>query len=139
MCIINDILDFSKIESGMLELEYIDFELRTTVEDAVELLAEQAHKKGLELAVLFHADVPLWVAGDPGRLRQILLNLIGNGVKFTASGEVVVTVKLDGVDASTAVLRFIITDTGIGISRQGQTKIFNSILKFFCLDRFRKA
>jgi PAS domain S-box-containing protein len=124
MVIINDILDFSKIEAGKLEIEVIDFELRTTVEDVIELLAEQAYKKGLEIAALIHADVPPWVAGDPGRLRQILLNLIGNAVKFTDTGEVVVTVKLVETSPTEAVLRFIVTDTGIGIPREARAKLF---------------
>lgn len=126
MGIINDILDFSKIEAGKLDLEVIDFDLRTTVEDALELLAEQAYKKGLDLAALIYADVPHWVAGDPGRLRQVLINLIGNAVKFTETGEVVVTVKLVETRMTEAVLRFMITDTGIGIPRDAQGKLFHA-------------
>ncbi|MBI3118444.1 MAG: HAMP domain-containing protein, partial [Candidatus Hydrogenedentes bacterium] len=83
LTVINDVLDFSKIEAGKLELENIDFELRSTIERSVELLAERAHAKGLELTCLVHADVPQYVVGDPGRLRQVLLNLLSNAVKFT--------------------------------------------------------
>ena len=89
LAVINDILDFSKIEAGRLELEVLDFDVRETVEDAVELLAEQALRKGLELVAHVHAEVPTALLGDPNRLRQILLNLLSNAVKFTEHGEVV--------------------------------------------------
>ncbi|MEE8305439.1 MAG: histidine kinase dimerization/phospho-acceptor domain-containing protein, partial [Candidatus Tectomicrobia bacterium] len=113
--IINDILDFSKIEANALDMETLDFELRTTVEDVLELLAAKAHHKGLELGYVMHATVPLWGAGDPGRLRQILTNLVGNAVKFTDTGEVAVHVTLDAVTDQEALVRFAVTDTGIGI------------------------
>ncbi len=129
MVIINDILDFSKIEAGKLTLEVIDFELRTTVEDVLELLAEHAYRKGLDIAALIHADVPHWVASDPGRLRQVLLNLLGNAIKFTEAGEVVVTVKLVEAGVTEAVLRFMITDTGIGIPHEAQGKLFQAFLQ----------
>lgn len=125
--IINDILDFSKIEAKKLDLETMDFDLRTMVEDAVALQAERAHVKGLEIACLIHGTVPSAVRGDPGRLRQILLNLIGNAVKFTHEGEVVLTVSADRLDdgpSPHAELRFEVADTGIGMSAEQCAKVF---------------
>ncbi|HEY7493539.1 MAG TPA: histidine kinase dimerization/phospho-acceptor domain-containing protein, partial [Candidatus Tectomicrobia bacterium] len=115
LTLINDILDFSKIEAGKLDLEDIDFNLRTAVEDVIELLAEQAAAKRIELICLLPPDLPTWVASDPGRLRQILTNLVGNAVKFTETGEVVV--RASGVEESEmhVVVRFEVADTGIGI------------------------
>ncbi|HEY7491581.1 MAG TPA: response regulator [Candidatus Tectomicrobia bacterium] len=124
--IINDILDFSKIEAGKLELETVDFELRVTVEDVLELLAEKAYSKGLELVCLAQADVPTWVAGDPGRLRQILTNLVGNAVKFTQTGEVVVQATLAEEAADHVLVRFEVTDTGIGIPLEAQSRLFQA-------------
>ncbi len=126
MTLIDDILDFSKIEAGKLDLECIDFELRTTVEDVLVLVAEKAHRKGLEVVGLVHTAVPTWVAGDPGRLRQILINLAGNAVKFTEHGEVVVHVTLVEATAQDMVLRFAVTDTGIGIAPEGQERLFQA-------------
>ena len=121
--IINDILDFSKVEAGKLELESIEFGLRETVEQAIEICAARAHAKGLELACDVGLDVPAKVRSDPMRLRQILINLVGNAIKFTDAGEVIVRVKLIGhVD----LLRFEVSDTGIGISPDAQGDIFNA-------------
>ena len=126
LAILNDILDFSKIEAGKMEFETIDFELRTAVEDVLELLAEKAHTKGLELACLVHADVPSWVSGDPGRLRQVLTNLVGNAVKFTSSGEIIVQVSLAESAIKDVTLRFSVTDTGIGIPPEQQHRLFQA-------------
>jgi len=126
LVIINDILDFSKIEADKLTLEQIDFELRAAVEDVLELLAEHAHGKGLELVSLVQAEVPAWVAGDPGRLRQILINLASNAVKFTDTGEVVVRVSLTEDTSHDALLRFEVVDTGIGIPPEVQEHLFQA-------------
>jgi PAS domain S-box-containing protein len=124
--LINDILDFSKIESGNLELESIEFGLREVVEDAVELLAERASTKGLALAAVIDPRVPGLIRGDPVRLRQILVNLLGNAVKFTERGEVVVRVTLEVQDDDSVVLQFSIRDTGIGISAEVREKLFHA-------------
>ena len=124
LTIINDILDFSKIEAGRLDVEPIAFELRPPVEDALESVAEAAHAKGLELALMVHPDVPVWVRGDAGRLRQVLVNLISNAVKFTAAGEVVVSVSVPAEPSG--VLRFEVADTGEGIAEESQSMIFES-------------
>ena len=126
LTIINDILDFSRIESGTLALDIVDFELGPVVENALEALAESAHKKGLELIAMMYADMPHWVAGDPGRLRQVLLNLVGNAVKFTDTGEVTVSVTCVEASATDTVLHFAITDTGIGIPAEAQHKLFRA-------------
>ena len=124
LAIINDILDFSKIEAGRLEVEVIDFDLRTVVEEVGDLLAEPAHAKGLELVTLLPPEIPTAVQGDPGRLRQILTNLVGNAVRFTDSGEVVVRADVADVDGAEALVRFEVADTGIGIDPAAQAAIF---------------
>ena len=126
LMLINDILDFSKIEAGKLSLERIGFDLRIAVEDALELLAERASSKGLNLACLFHADVPRGVVGDPGRLRQVLMNLVGNAIKFTDRGEVVLRVAVEEQSERAAAIRIAITDTGIGIAEDAQQRLFQS-------------
>jgi signal transduction histidine kinase/PleD family two-component response regulator len=124
LMVMNDILDFSKIETGKMTLEIIDFDLRTAVDETVDLMAEQAFSKGLNLACLFHAAVPTALRGDPGRLRQILLNLLSNAVKFTAEGEVVVSVTLVQHTDNQTVIRFAVQDTGIGLSSEATTRLF---------------
>ncbi len=126
LMVINDILDFSKIEAGKLVLENIDFDLRTAVDETLDLLAEKAFNKGLNLACLFHANAPTALHGDPGRLRQILLNLIGNAIKFTEQGEVVVSITLAHQTDDTATVRVAVQDTGIGLSPEGKTHLFQS-------------
>ena len=122
--IINDILDFSKIEAGRLTLEVIDFDLRTMVEEALDLFAEPAQRKGLELGCLLHAEVPTALRGDPGRLRQILVNLAGNALKFTQQGEVMIYVTRGEETADRALIECAVTDTGIGIAPEAQALLF---------------
>jgi signal transduction histidine kinase/CheY-like chemotaxis protein/HPt (histidine-containing phosphotransfer) domain-containing protein len=124
--IINDILDFSKIEAGKIDIEAIDFDLRETVESVTEMLAERAHKKGLELAQLVYHDVPSLVRGDPTRVRQILVNLLSNALKFTEKGEVICRVKREAQEGDRLTLRFEISDTGIGIGEEAAGRLFRS-------------
>jgi len=126
LTIINDILDFSKIEAGRIALEIVEFDLRQSVEEVTELLADTAQQKGLELAYRFPADVPRHVKGDPGRVRQILTNLLGNAIKFTERGEVVVSIACAAAHDDRLLLRFTVTDTGIGISREARSRLFES-------------
>ncbi|NJN46986.1 MAG: HAMP domain-containing protein [Candidatus Competibacteraceae bacterium] len=124
--IINDILDFSKIEAGKLELENAPFNLREMVEETTELLAERAYSKGLELLCWVDEDIPESLQGDAGRLRQILINLLGNAIKFTNTGEIGVWVMLQGSTADTTRLRFKVKDTGVGITPKLQRRIFDA-------------
>ena len=129
LTVINDILDFSKIEAGKMSLEIIDFDLRTAVDESVDLLADRASGKGLNLACLFHADVPAALHGDPGRIRQILINLVGNAIKFTEQGEVVVSITLAHQTETEATVRFEVHDTGIGLSPDTQDCLFQSFMQ----------
>src|SRR5436190_3270458 len=122
--ILNDILDFSKIEAGRLELEPLSFDLRAKLEDTISTLGFRAHEKGLELACYVEGNVPNGVLGDPGRLRQVIVNLIANAIKFTERGEIVLRVIADRKIQDNVILRFSITDTGIGISPEKQKLIF---------------
>lgn len=122
--VINDILDYSKIEAGRVELEILDFDLRDCIEGAMELLAARAHSKGLEMLSFIASDVPTSLRGDPGRLRQVLLNFLSNAVKFTERGEIVVRVSCGRKMDSDVVVRFDVSDTGIGISPQGVSRLF---------------
>jgi two-component system, sensor histidine kinase and response regulator len=129
LTLVNDILDFSKIEARRLSLERVTFDLRETVEEAVRLLAPRAHEKGLELACHIQPDVPGTVVGDPGRLRQVLVNLVGNAIKFTERGEVVVTVEVQEAHGSDAALHFTVSDTGIGIPADKQWQVFGAFVQ----------
>jgi PAS domain S-box-containing protein len=127
--IINDILDFSKIEAGRIDLEHVEFDLRRAVREVLGSFAEAAHAKGLELLCLIRHDVPSALVGDPGRLRQVLTNLVGNAVKFTEKGEVVLRVTLDESTDDAATVRFEVRDTGIGIDEELKPRLFQSFVQ----------
>ncbi len=124
--LINDILDFSKIEAQKLDIEEIDFEVQQILDEALRTIAPRAHEKGLELACHIAADIPAALGGDPARLRQIILNLTGNAVKFTEQGEVVVSVERQPSDDGKAILHFTVRDTGIGIRQDKLGSIFEA-------------
>lgn len=126
LTIINDILDYSKIEAGKMDLEIIDFDMRTAVEEVLDLLTEKASDKSLELVGLIYATVPTALRGDPGRIRQILVNLVGNAIKFTETGEVAVEVTVAERTDRAVVLRIDVLDTGIGIDPAGKARLFQS-------------
>jgi two-component system sensor histidine kinase/response regulator len=126
LTIINDILDFSKIEAGKLAMETLDFDLVETIESTLELLAARAQSKGVEVASEIPAGVPALLRGDPGRLRQILINITGNAIKFTPTGEVVVRVARESETETSTVLRFSVVDTGIGIPLEAQGRLFEA-------------
>jgi two-component system, sensor histidine kinase and response regulator len=126
LTIINDILDFSKIEARKLDLEIVPFDLRNHVDETLKVLAPRAHQKGLELAFEMDASVPECVEGDPGRLRQIMNNLLGNAIKFTSRGEVVMRVRSEEARGGQVLLNFVVSDTGVGIPKHLQAKIFEA-------------
>jgi len=126
LAIINDILDFSKIEAGKLDVETLDFDLPVTVEETLDILAPQAEQKDLELCCFIDPQVPSLLRGDPGRLRQVLVNLVGNAVKFTEKGEVAVTVTSDAQSETHATVRFAVRDTGAGIPADRTDRLFQA-------------
>ena len=115
LSLVNDILDFSKIEAGKLELENIGYNLYETLEDAVTLIAMEAHKKGLEVVLSISPDVPEIIEGDPVRLRQVVMNLLNNAIKFTKKGEIVVSARMVKTEGDEMKIKFTVSDTGIGI------------------------
>ena len=126
LAIINNILDFSKIEAGKMRMEIVEFNARDTLQEVAELLAERAQSKGLELVCDIPPSLPNALLGDPGRIRQILTNLIDNALKFTEHGEIVVRVRLLDLEEINAQLHFSVTDTGIGISDESQQRLFQA-------------
>ncbi len=124
--LINDILDFSKIEAGKLSLEIIEVDLYRIVQEAVDMLSLEAHKKDLEVISFMDPDVPRHVRGDPTRLRQIIVNLMSNAVKFTTRGQIVVTVRLKRMEGDTAAIHFAVADTGIGIPEDKRNRLFRA-------------
>jgi two-component system, sensor histidine kinase and response regulator len=126
LTIINDILDFSKIEAGKMTIEVIDFDLVKTIESTVDILAAGAFSKGIELVNSVPLGIPCSLRGDPGRLRQILTNLIGNAIKFTETGEVAVLVSKESESATETVLKFSVRDTGIGMTPEAQARVFEA-------------
>ncbi|MFC1735785.1 response regulator [Candidatus Hydrogenedentota bacterium] len=126
LSVINDILDFSKIEAGKLDLEPIDFDLLTTLEEIGDVMAIKSQEKGLEYACVIEPQIPSLLRADPGRLRQVLVNLIGNAVKFTSKGEIVVRVDLEEEEDTRVKIRFSVSDTGIGIPPDKIDSLFES-------------
>ena len=124
LSLLNDILDFSKIEAGQLELDEREFSLADTVGESLQIMSRKARQNGLELFYDFSKDLPYTVYGDPGRLRQILLNLVGNAIKFTDQGEVKISIDLQSEDEDEVEVHFEVSDTGIGISEKDQGRIF---------------
>jgi two-component system sensor histidine kinase/response regulator len=129
LLLINDILDYSRIEAGHVEIETTEVEVRPLVEDSVALMFEPARRKGVQLAVMTHPGVPEIIAGDPGRIRQILLNLLSNAIKFTDSGSVLLRVELENHADDTAWLRFDVVDTGVGIADDARARIFEPFVQ----------
>ena len=126
LSIINDILDFSKIEAGKMDVEILDFDFRTAMEEVAELPAIKAHDKGLNFAYIIDHDIPSLLRGDPGRLRQILMNLTDNAIKFAEKGEVVIRALMENETEKDITIRFTVEDTGIGIPKEDQDRLFKS-------------
>lgn len=131
LSLINEILDFSKLEAGEMELEVLDFNLNACIEEIADLFAATAHRKGLELATLIYRDLPIHLRGDVGRIRQVLTNFVGNAIKFTETGEVVIQATLRSETETTATIVFSVSDTGIGIPPEAQRRLFRP---FFQVD-----
>src|SRR6202030_2210997 len=126
LTVINDVLDFSKIEAGKLEIESIPFDLRESLGETLKAMGFRAHQKGLELIYEVQPDVPEAVLGDPGRIRQIVVNLVGNSIKFTDRGEIVLSVTQESESSDGVSLHFAVKDTGVGIPADKQQRIFEA-------------
>ena len=124
--VINDILDFSKLEAGKFELDPVPFDLRESVADTMAALTVRAHQKGIEVSLEVAPSVPNALVGDVGRLRQVLVNLLGNAIKFTSRGDVALRIDVEGESPAVVELRFAVTDTGVGIPAENQTRIFQA-------------
>ena len=129
LALLNDILDFSKIEAGKLTFESVEYELHQVAGQAVELLAGRAQAKGVEIVILIEESVPRWAQGDPGRLRQVLVNLIGNAVKFTDNGSVALRAECKTQPGEDAVVKFSVRDTGVGIAPEAQKTLFRPFIQ----------
>ncbi|MFN5501714.1 MAG: response regulator [Pseudanabaena sp.] len=127
--LINEILDFSKLEAHEMQLEILDFDIESSIEEIADILAKPAHSKGIEIATFFHPNTPKYLQGDISRLRQILLNLTNNAIKFTEQGEVIIEVSLESELENSVVLRFAVIDTGIGIPESSQSKLFQPFIQ----------
>ena len=127
--LINEILDFSKLEAHEMQLETLDFDIESSIEEIADILAKPAHSKGIEIATFFHPNTPKYLQGDISRLRQILLNLTNNAIKFTEQGEVIIEVNLESELENSVVLRFAVIDTGIGIPESSQSKLFQPFIQ----------
>jgi signal transduction histidine kinase/DNA-binding response OmpR family regulator len=129
LSVVNDILDISKLEAGRVEVETIDYSPPSVIEAALDSFAVQAQQKGLEIAAVIDPDVPHWVRGDPSRLRQVLLNLIGNALKFTSVGYIEITLSAHPGAEGTGILRVSVTDTGIGIPEKAREQLFGKFIQ----------
>jgi signal transduction histidine kinase/CheY-like chemotaxis protein len=127
--VVNDILDISKLEAGRVEIESIDYSPAAVVESAIDAFAVQVQRKGLEIAALIDPDVPSWVSGDPARVRQVILNLIGNALKFTTSGYIQVELSKASTESTNDLFRIAVTDTGIGISEEVRAELFQKFVQ----------
>jgi signal transduction histidine kinase/CheY-like chemotaxis protein len=127
--LINEILDFSKLEAHEMQLEILDFDIESSIEEIADILAKPVHSKGIEIATFFHPNTPKYLQGDISRLRQILLNLTNNAIKFTEQGEVIIEVSLESELENSVVLRFAVIDTGIGIPESAQSKLFQPFIQ----------
>ncbi len=127
--LVNEILDFSKLEAREMQLEILDFDIESSIEEVADILAKPAYSKGIEIATFIHPDTPKYLQGDISRLRQILLNLTNNAIKFTERGEVIIEVGLETELANSAILRFSVIDTGIGIPESAQHKLFQPFIQ----------